>query len=160
MVRRCALRKGTGLGMVSVHFYDPSCVEDRLLKYAVIAARYEDRWVFCKHRQRETFECPGGHREAGENIGDTARRELWEETGAAAFEFSPVCVYSVVSGGEETFGMLYFAQIRSFGELPPLEMETVSLFDAQPPAWTYPEIQPRLLERVRAFLSSGASLRP
>ena len=38
---------------------------------------------------------PGGHREAGEDILETAKRELQEETGAIKFEIKPICVYSV-----------------------------------------------------------------
>lgn len=44
-----------------VKFYDQ--VEDEKLKFAVIAARAEGKWVFCKHKARTTFEMPGGHRE-------------------------------------------------------------------------------------------------
>lgn len=56
-----------------VKFYDQ--VEDEKLKFAVIAARAEGKWVFCKHKARTTFEMPGGHREPGEPILDTARRD-------------------------------------------------------------------------------------
>ncbi|MFR7445451.1 MAG: NUDIX domain-containing protein [Sellimonas intestinalis] len=45
----------------------------------------------------ETYEVPGGHREAGETIDETARRELYEETGATDFDLFPVCVYSVAA---------------------------------------------------------------
>ena len=38
--------------MVKVRFYDD--VEDSLLKFAVIITRHVDKWVFCKHRKRET----------------------------------------------------------------------------------------------------------
>ncbi len=47
--------------MVKVKFYDE--IDDRLLKFAVIIAKTDDKWVFCKHRERETYEVPGGHRE-------------------------------------------------------------------------------------------------
>lgn len=91
-----------------VKFYDQ--VEDEKLKFAVIAARAEGKWVFCKHKARTTLEMPGGHREPGEPILDTARRELQEETGATAFDLQPVCVYSVTDpdnfDGAETYGLL------------------------------------------------------
>ena len=35
---------------------------------------------------------PGGHRAAGENILETAKRELQEETGAVKFEIKPILV--------------------------------------------------------------------
>ena len=96
-----------------VKFYDQA--EDEKLKFAVIAARAEGKWVFCKHKARTTFEMPGGHRETGEPILDTARRELQEETGATAFDLQPVCVYSVTDpdnfDGAETYGLLCTAQI-------------------------------------------------
>ena len=69
---------------LEVKFYDT--VEDALLKFAVIISRSNGKWVFCKHKERDTYEAPGGHREAGEDILKTARRELQEETGAVEFE--------------------------------------------------------------------------
>jgi 8-oxo-dGTP diphosphatase len=43
--------------------------------------------------------------------------------------------------------MLYFGEIARFGPLPQLEIEKVELFDALPERWTYPMIQPRLIEK-------------
>ena len=102
---------------MEVKFYD--AVDDSLLGFAVIVARHRGKWVFCRHRERDTYECPGGHREPGEEIAETARRELWEETGACDFDLRQLCVYSVKSDGVETFGMLYFGEINDFGALPP-----------------------------------------
>ena len=131
--------------MVTVNFYKD--VEDRLLKFAVIISKYNGKWVFCKHKKRTTYECPGGHRENGETIEATAKRELWEETGAKTFALTPVCVYSVIKDGQESFGMLYFAKIDSLGELPPLEIERIEFFDSLPSLWTYPDIQPVLFQK-------------
>ena len=78
---------------MKVRFYDT--VEDYLLKFAVIISKSYGKCVFCKHKERDTYEIPGGHREEGEAIEDTAKRELKEETGAIDFEIKPLCVYSV-----------------------------------------------------------------
>lgn len=144
--------------MVEVKFYDN--VEDNLLKFAVIIARTDGKWVFCKHRERDTFEVPGGHREQGEDMLETARRELREETGAVVFDIKPICVYSVkgcVRANEivadETFGMLYVADIVSFEELH-YEIEKILITDTLVDNWTYPLIQPKLIEEAerRGFL--------
>lgn len=131
-----------------VRFYDEA--EDSLLKFAVILARSGGKWVFCKHRERSTLEIPGGHREPGESVEQTAARELKEETGAEEFDLRAVCVYSVVrDDAEESFGGLYAADISSFGELHS-EIEKIVLLEEPPEEnWTYPEIQPKLLAEGR-----------
>lgn len=133
----------------NVKFYAET--EDFRLKYAVIISKYRDQWVFCRHKERATWECPGGHREAGEEIDQTAHRELWEETGAEEFTLQKVCVYSVGKGTEETFGMLYYANIFKLGKLPDLEMERIEFFDDLPDRLTYPFIQPDLFRKVQAL---------
>ena len=137
--------------MTVVRFYD--AVPDERLKFAVILARHRGQWVFCQHRSRGTLEVPGGHREPGESIEATARRELHEETGALEYEIRPVCVYSVTApdnfGGEETFGMLYYAQIRSFEAQLHSEIERIILTEDFPDRWTYPLIQPKLIEEAQ-----------
>ena len=132
-----------------VKFYDK--IDDDLLKFAVIISKSNGKWVFCKHRDRDTYEVPGGHREAGELIEDAARRELKEETGALEFSLTLICVYSVTGKnrvndtGEETYGMLYFADITEFEKELHSEMEKVVLLDELPDEWTYPLIQPLLI---------------
>lgn len=146
--------------MTEVKFYDR--VEDSLLKFAVIVSKSNGKWVFCRHRERDTYEVPGGHREAGEDIYETAKRELQEETGAVAFEMEPLCVYSVAgkSGvnetGEESYGLLCFAEITEFSDKLESEIEEVVLLDEFPVKWTYPLIQPKLIEECERRRKSGA----
>ncbi|WP_026881105.1 NUDIX hydrolase [Clostridium akagii] len=103
--------------MIQVKFYDK--VNDNLLKFAVILSKSNGKWVFCKHKNRYSYECPGGHREAGEDIVTTAKRELFEETGAIEYNLKPLCAYSILG------------------------------YDELPNTWTYPEIQPLLLSKFK-----------
>lgn len=146
------MRRGVGK-LVEVKFYED--VDDSLLKFAVIIAKTNGKWVFCKHRDRDTYEVPGGHREDGEEILVTAKRELKEETGAVVFDIKPICVYSVKGKtrvnenlGDETFGMLYFADIVSFEALHS-EIEKILITDELVDNWTYPLIQPKLIEEAK-----------
>ena len=136
-----------------VNFYEQ--VEDGLLKFAVIISKTEGKWVFCKHKERDTYEVPGGHRETGETILETAKRELREETGAIDFDIKPVCVYSVKGKtrvneniDDESFGMLFVADIISFEKELHSEIERIVITDQLVDNWTYPLIQPKLLEEA------------
>ena len=99
--------------------------------------------IFASIKKEIHMKCREGHREAGENILETAKRELQEETGAIKFEIKPICVYSVTGKtrvndtGEETFGLLYFAEITEFTKELHSEMEKVVLMDKLPENWTY-----------------------
>lgn len=135
---------------IKVNFYET--VEDENLKFAVIISKSDGKWVFCKHKERDTYEVPGGHREVGEDILSTAKRELYEETGALDFEIKPICVYSVTRTEEnsetETFGMLYLADIKRFESELHSEIEKIIITDKLPEDWTYPLIQPFLIEHA------------
>lgn len=139
--------------MLEVNFYEE--IEDELLKFAVIIAKTGGKWVFCKHKERDTYEVPGGHREAGETILEAAKRELREETGAIEFTIKPVCVYSVKGKtrfnetlDDINYGMLFVAEIFSFEEELHSEMEKILITDKLVDNWTYPLIQPKLLEEA------------
>jgi len=143
--------------MLEVGFHDD--IADELVTFAVIIARHENKWVFCKHRERDTLEVPGGHREEGETLLQAAERELYEETGATEFTLTPVCVYSVkgktrVNKSEDTvsYGMLYAAEVTAFEPELHSEIEKIIITDELPENWTYPLIQPKLMEEAKRRL--------
>lgn len=136
--------------LATVRFYEQA--DDALLKFAVILAKSDGKWIFCKHKARNTYEIPGGHREQGEAIDDTAKRELYEETGAVRFQLTPVCIYSVTAkdnfDGAETFGKLYYAEVQAFESELHNEIEKI-IFTKEPITnWTYPQIQPALFREA------------
>ena len=138
-----------GMEIIEVEFYDSAA--DVLLKFAFIITNNNGKWVFFKHRERGTYEVPGAHREMGETILETAERELQEETGAIDYAIKPICVYSVkgkAGGREESFGMLFFAEVHSFGEIHS-EIENIIICDDLIDNWTYPQIQPKLLQEAK-----------
>ena len=128
-------------------------------RYADIIAVNNGKWVFSKHKERDTWETQGGHIEAGETPFEAAKRELYEETGATSFDIEPLCDYRVTGDLRGTDidanSQVYFAKIHSFGEIPDgSEMEKICLVDEIPNEQTYPnymkEIFPIALKRYEA----------
>jgi 8-oxo-dGTP diphosphatase len=35
--------------------------------------KFNGQWLYVRHKERQTWEIPGGHREENENINDTAK---------------------------------------------------------------------------------------
>jgi len=132
---------------MGMQFYNVGEIDEDKMAYAVIAAQYEGQWVFVRQKTKTTWEIPGGRKEQEESILQTARRELYEETGALDFELREICDYSVTRD-ETRFGRLFYADIRVLGELPKSEIEEIILQDSFPHELSYPEIQPVLLRHV------------
>ncbi len=129
--------------------YNPQ-ESDLHVHYAVILARFEGKWIFVQHKERSTFECPGGHREPNEPILTTAHRELYEETGAKKFDLEPLEIYKVRREDSDllTYGLLCYAHVYELGPLPESEIGCVHLADSCLFPMTYPTIQPHLFQRV------------
>jgi len=124
-------------------------------KYADIIAIYEGKWIFCKHKDRTTWEMAGGHIETGETPLMAAKRELFEETGAVRFDIEPLCDYWVEGelGGVRgvAHGQVFFAQVHELDELPDYsEMKQVALLDELPKNLTYPGLAEGLFEKAQS----------
>lgn len=147
--------------MIKINFHEWNEINDDNLLFAVIVARFKDKWILSKHKDRTTWEIPAGHREHGEDINNTASRELYEETGAEEFKLVPICIYSVTKDDKDisnhptsTFGGLYFAEVTELGKLPNFEIGEISFFDELPNELTYPDIQPNLLNKAIEFINN------
>lgn len=141
--------------MIRVDFCEIGKVKDDLLKFAVIVAEYKGKWIYVRHKERDTWEIPGGHRERNEDINKTAERELFEETGAKEFTIKTVCNYSVTKNEVRTYGGLFYAKVYELGELPELEIQEINLFDDLPDNLTYSDIQPHLFNKILAWKGIG-----
>jgi len=131
-------------------------------KYVVTFAKYEGKWVVCKHKDRDTWETSGGHIEPGETPLEAAKRELHEETGALDFEIRPICDYWACDEPHETEniswanGQVFFAALTKIGKLPDNEMECIGFFETFPENLTYPDITEALRSRVMNTISNTA----
>lgn len=143
---------------VCVNFYSITDIPDERLRFAVIMAQEDGKWLICRHRDRDTWEIPGGHREPCESIEQAARRELYEETGVTDAELTSVEVYSVTrEDGATSYGMMFLARVKARGELPAnSEMRAVKAVHLLPQSLTYPDIQPKLFSRIQYRLNIKA----
>ena len=123
-------------------------VMDSELTSVVIITKYKGKWVYCKHRERTTYELPGGGRAKGETVEETARRVLYEQTGARNFELIPIGVYEASVNGKE-YGMLYFSDIITMGPKPANEIARICYLDEHPAQQTYPQLHPRLVDEAK-----------
>lgn len=137
------MKKTSLLELSYINSYKFSC--------AVIAAKYQGKWVFVRQKGKKTWELPGGTHESNESIMETAKRELFEETGAKYFSIAPIWISSVNLDNRHSFGLLFYAEIEELGELPDLEIEEVKLFDCLPQELTYPLIHNVLFEGAIEF---------
>jgi len=142
--------------MFKVNFYELNTIEDSKLKFAVIMAKFNGQWLYVRHKDRNTWEIPGGHREENESINEAASRELSEETGAIKFKLTPISVYSVESDENinytKSFGQLFYSEVEGLDNELRYETSEIKPFSDMPDNLTYPLIQPFLHKRTLEFL--------
>lgn len=129
-----------------------------ILRFSVIVSKHKGKWILCKHKDRNTWEIPGGHIEENESHLEAAHRELFEETGAVNYVLKHVCFYNVKLDNVDSFGALYFAEVLDLGDLPDMEIDKIELFDSLPKNLTYPNIQPLLQAKAVEFCSKFKEL--
>ncbi len=137
--------------MLEVKLYDLGYCKEREYTRVVCVCKYKDKYVFSYNKKRCGWEIPGGHIEEGETWRETAKREMYEETGATKIKVTPVCVYKI-----STFGILCFCEILEMEELPKeYEMERIMLSDKLPLNLTYPDTYKLYFETVKEKMDLG-----
>ncbi len=125
-------------------------------KYTVICSSYGGKWILSRHKKRNTWETQGGHIEDGETPLESARRELFEESGIKDADLYPVCDYWGFNTQSCSNGMVFLAVVHSLGELPESEMKEIKIFDTLPDQLTYPKVSPKLYAEAEKLLKKVA----
>lgn len=142
------------MAKVTTKLIESGLPDDHKLTYVVMGARYQDQWIFVRHRERSSWEMPAGHLEPGESADQAAVRELFEETGAVKSSLQLICDYQVSVGSRIEYGRLYFADVLELELQSEFEIEELLLSEELPQVLTYPEVQSILFQRVESHLAS------
>ena len=121
--------------------------------FVVVFARYNNQWLYCRAKDRDTYETAGGHIEKGETPLEAAKRELYEETGALSFDIEAAFDYSTYRPGAFYQGQVFYAKIHELGSIPDFEMAEVRQFDAIPDKMRFPQILPVLYKSLQGWLN-------
>lgn len=133
---------------VSTRLLAPGSIELQKLNYVVMGARYQEKWIFVRHRERSTWEMVSGHIEAWETADQAAIRELSEEAGVVNSSLKPLCDYEVEVKGKKEYGRFYGVEVSELDPRLEHEIEELVLADGLPEALTYPEVHVRLFQRA------------
>lgn len=120
----------------------------KIYKFTAVFARYNNKWLYCRHKDRMVFETPGGHVEPGESPLEAAKRELFEESGVVKFDIEPLFDYRVESSEGRSHGQVFYSLVHELGHLPNFEMAEIVLLDGIPRETRFPQILPVLFEHL------------
>lgn len=110
-------------------------------KFVVMMTKHKDKWLLCQHKERETWEMPGGHIEENETPLQAACRELYEETGAVEYEITPLFDFSLGTD----HGMVFESDVSVLDDIPDSEMACIAFYDELPENLTYKDITTQLM---------------
>ena len=130
--------------MFEVKLFSLEEIKNPELTRVVCITKYNDKLVYVKHQDRNTWELPGGHIEEGETWQEACKREMYEETGAIDIEVEPICYYKI-----STYGLLCFCKINKLEQLPSYEIEKIEFFTEEPKELTYPETHHLFYEKAK-----------
>lgn len=110
------------------HWYDINEINHDAIQFAIMLTTFKDKFIIIHNSKRGGWEIPGGNRESGETMLETASRELYEETGAVEFELTPYGIYKL----NGSLGMVFYAKVEVLEELPKSEITEIKFEDNLP----------------------------
>jgi 8-oxo-dGTP diphosphatase len=84
-------------------------------KHVFIICKFREAWLLTKHKSRG-LEFPGGKVEEGETLEEAARREVFEETGAAILSIEQIAEYRVTNDKEAFVKTVFYGEIDTICE--------------------------------------------
>ncbi len=139
--------------MIQITFLDKHLENPKEYTYVILICRYQDGWLWVRHRERSTWELPAGHLDPGETAEEAAVRELFEETGTILYTMFPVISYQGFRDAVMVYGKIYFVQVMELGPLPKSEIRQVVKRKRLPSRLTYPELQPLFFKKGLSLLN-------
>jgi 8-oxo-dGTP diphosphatase len=80
-------------------------------KHVLVICQYKGAWILTNHKVRG-LEFPGGKVEEGESLKESARREVYEETGAILDEMIQIAEYKVSEEKESFVKAVFWGKIK------------------------------------------------
>ncbi|MFA6074282.1 MAG: NUDIX domain-containing protein [Negativicutes bacterium] len=121
--------------------------------YVVMVSQYNEKWFMVRHKDRSTWEFPGGHVELGETAVEAAHREMYEETGVVEHQLTELLHYRVTSNGLVSYGCLFFSKVNELGIKPESEIAEYRLFEELPENLTYAEVYQQIIPYAKQIIT-------
>lgn len=80
-------------------------------KHVLVICRYRDNWLLTDHKRRG-WEFPGGKKEPEETLEQSARREVFEETGGIIEKLYPIGEYEVSDHTSTFVKTIFYGSIK------------------------------------------------
>ena len=116
---------------------------------AVVFARYNGKWLYCRHHSHETYDALTGTVKHEETALDCASRQLHKAMGATKFEITPAFDFEVQTNQGFYSGQVFFANVQELGNIPEnSQIASVRKFETYPSQMRWPRVLPELYTQM------------